>query len=116
MTNMRERGNYFENQALQYLKRHGLKLLQRNFCCSLGEIDLIMLEQNILVFVEVRYRQNQSYGPAVETISYHKQQKIQKAAHYFLLTHKIYQKNYCRFDSVTIDGEKMKWTKNAFQC
>lgn len=114
MTIPRIHGSYFEETALQHLKKQNLKLLRKNFNCKMGEIDLIMLEKEILVFIEVRYRQNPKYGSAIESISYFKQQKIKKAAQYFLLTHAEYQQHICRFDALAIDNKKISWIKNAF--
>lgn len=56
MTTTREQGEYTESLACRYLKNKGLKLVEKNFNCRVGEIDLIMQDDNNLVFIEVRYR------------------------------------------------------------
>ena len=62
------KGTIAENKARQYLEKHGLKFVEKNYRCRNGEIDLVMQDKNELVFVEVRYRKNDSYGSALDTI------------------------------------------------
>ncbi|MCG8083044.1 MAG: YraN family protein, partial [Candidatus Thiodiazotropha taylori] len=64
-----QQGEAAEQLAVDYLSRRGLKLVTRNFRCKVGEIDLIMREKRTLVFVEVRYRQSDDYGSALESIT-----------------------------------------------
>lgn len=83
MVNHLDSGKQAEDLALQYLQSQGLKLIYRNWQCALGEIDLIMLNKQILCFIEVRYRKSQQYGTAQETVTPTKQQKIVKTAKLF---------------------------------
>ena len=80
----REIGKLAEDQALEYLYQHDFKLLQRNFLTKMGEIDLIGLINNVLVFVEVKARSRRDYGNAFEMVTKAKQRKIILSAEYFL--------------------------------
>ncbi len=108
-------GNRSENAALEYLTKRGLKLRQRNFQCLLGEIDLIMQEDNTLVFVEVRYRSDKDYGSALATVTPRKQHKITQTATFYLQKNGLYDRCYCRFDVVAFDGKAVEWIRDAFQ-
>ena len=98
-------GKRAENYALNYLKQQGLKLLEKNFYCRHGEIDLILKDQDTLVFVEVRYRKNNHYGHAFETINKRKQHKIITTARYYLHKHKLTESICSRFDIISIEKD-----------
>jgi putative endonuclease len=112
-------GKIAEDIAADYLTKQDLKLIDRNFHCRFGEIDLIGLEQELLVFVEVRYRKNEHYLAVVETIDQHKCRKLVITSEYYLSRHKMYRSYQCRYDVIAITGELNKpvieWIKNAFQ-
>lgn len=113
------KGLHYEELAIAYLQQQGLLLLQRNFLCLTGEIDLIMQHREMLVFVEVRFRSNKNFGGAVATITREKQLKLLRTARYFLHSHKHYQQHPCRFDVVgiapdTADGPCFDWIQDAF--
>jgi putative endonuclease len=95
-------GNTAEKLALDYLQSQGLKLVARNFACKFGEIDLVMQHNDVLVFVEVRYRKHQQYGTGAESVDYRKQQKILKSAEFFLQQNPKYKRNSCRVDVMSI--------------
>lgn len=82
----------------------------------MGEIDLIMQDGDTLIFVEVRYRNNLSYGGPLESVTYSKQQKILKTAQYFIMKHAQYQHCNYRFDIVGISqqGQSIEWLSHAF--
>ena len=84
--------------------------------CKLGEIDLIMREGELLVFVEVRYRTSGRFGYAVQTLDLNKQRKLTRAARMFLLTNKIPATTRCRFDVVGINAvaDDIDWVRDAF--
>ena len=106
-----------EDLACSYLEEQGLSLITANYSCKLGEIDLIMKDQDVLVFVEVRYRKDSDYGDGAETITRFKQNKIKKAATFYLQENDLYDKVPCRFDVVSVSGswqEKFCWIKDAF--
>jgi len=114
---MREFGNKMENIALQYLQKQGLRLLERNFQCFCGEIDLIMRDKVQVVFVEVRHRAKAYHGNALESITPAKINKITKAAMWYLQRKKWLHTVSSRFDVVALDGPAVlptiSWHKNA---
>jgi putative endonuclease len=108
------KGSATEEQACQFLMSQGLKLVDRNFRCPIGELDLVMLDGKTLVIVEVRYRKNNRYGGAEASVTRQKQAKIIAATHYYLTQHKTGAS--IRFDVVAITGDNpLNWIKNAFQ-
>ena len=112
-------GKQAENIAADYLAKQDVKLITRNFHSRFGEIDLIGLEQDILLFIEVRYRKNETFLAAIETIDQRKCKKIIRTSEYYLNKHKNYRSCLCRYDVITLTGELDKpvieWIKNAFQ-
>lgn len=111
-------GANLESQAVVYLQSYGIMLLHRNFHCKYGEIDLIAKDNDVLVFIEVRYRKNDFFGSAKESITLHKQRKIICAANFYLQTRNWAQQIACRFDVIamtgTIDNPQIEWIKDAF--
>ena len=93
-----------------------MKLIQRNYRCPLGEIDLIMRDRHCLVFVEVRYRRQSRFGGALESIDTHKQTKLRRAALHYLNSVNGHGSE-CRFDILCLQGELHKpdimWLDNA---
>lgn len=110
------KGQAAELRAKLFLEKNALKHIMSNFHSRFGEIDLIMIQDDVLVFIEVRARRSDAYGSALESIHWAKQQKIIKTAQYFLLTHAQYQKYYLRFDVVALQGNSLSinWIRNAF--
>ncbi len=110
-------GSKAEQFATNYLVKQGLTVLQTNYHCRRGEIDLIMQHQMFLVFVEVRYRKSNRYGSALESITPNKQRKVGLAAKHFINKHGLHNQ-LCRFDVVAISGadmESIDWVTDAFQ-
>jgi putative endonuclease len=107
-------GGYYEQLALEYLESQGLTCVARNFRCKLGEIDLIMTQNNQLVFVEVRYRNNAKFGGAIESINSHKQRKLIRAASFYLSQTEQHNSVSCRFDVISFHNLKPQWIPNAF--
>lgn len=107
-------GSCYEKQAAEFLKGKGLEILEMNFRCRMGEIDLIARDGRYLVFVEVKYRSTRSQGMAVDAVGKEKQRAISKVAAYYLLTHCKSMDVPCRFDVVGIEGEEIRWIPNAF--
>lgn len=104
-----------EGLAEHQLLEAGLKLVARNFRCRFGEIDLIFCDQKTLILVEVRYRNSHQFGGALASVTATKQQKIIKAAGYFLQANGQFKNHFLRFDVVGIDGEQnIEWIKGAF--
>lgn len=116
----RQIGNQAENLAVQYLKKNGLKLIDRNYLTKMGEIDIIMLDKSNqnLVFVEVRYLKNTFFGSAIDTIGHSKQTKLIHTANFFLQQHSKYDDFICRFDVIGVEFDlkfpEINWIKNAF--
>lgn len=106
-----------ESIAETYLHQQGLKTIKQNFRCKLGEIDLIMQDNEYLVFVEVRLRTHQLVN-ALETVDSRKQSKIIKAAQFYLQNHPQFSECPCRFDVIGLNAlqiERTQWIKDAFQ-
>ena len=102
-----------EDQALAYLQQQGLQLLERNFRCKGGEIDLIMQDGKALVFVEVRVRSDGKFGGAAASVGSAKQKRLIIAAQVYLQRHTMPPP--CRFDVIAFDDKKMTWLKNAIE-
>ena len=123
MLTTREQGQYTENLACEFLQQYGLKLIERNYHCRMGEIDLIMRDDSHLVFIEVRYRRANNFGSAAESITQNKQAKLIKTASAYLQQHAKLAKYPARFDVVSMTGPidtgnisdiDVNWIKNAF--
>lgn len=116
MTDIHKTGRDAENDACAYLEKKGLHLLERNYRCHFGEIDLIMQDKQDIVFVEVRARQQTHYGDAIETIDDHKQSKLIKTAIFYLQKKHWLDKVNCRFDVVgkQIELNQLEWIQDAF--
>ena len=110
-------GNRAEHKAAEYLRRQGLALIERNFRCRLGEIDLIMMDADTLVFVEVRYRASERFGGALASVDQHKQTRLRRAARLYLQQHKSGD-CACRFDILALGGAlhnpTIDWVCDAF--
>ncbi len=107
-----ERGKAAEDAAAAYLSKQGLRLVARNWRCKGGEIDLIMNDGAILVFVEVRERNNARFGGAGHSITAAKQGRVVHAAQLYLAG--LSRLPACRFDAVLIENGQIRWLKDAF--
>lgn len=112
--NNRSIGTRYEEQAVKYLEKHGFLLLEQNFRCRLGEIDIVGIHEGCLVFAEVKYRNNLRSGWPEEAVGCAKQLKISSASDYYRLTHKQEANRQVRYDVVAICGENITWHQNAF--
>ncbi len=106
-------GNAAEQAALDFLVARDLKLVDRNYSCRLGEIDLIMRDPQTLVFVEVRLRNHPAFGTGAETVTRSKIKKILNTAQNFLMRYPSFGELDSRFDVISI-GREIDWIKNAF--
>lgn len=106
-------GDDSELKALRYLEARGCQLITRQYRSRAGEIDLIVEDNDTIVFVEVRYRKDTSRGTGAETITTAKIRKIIRTAHYFLIKHKQFKHHACRFDVISMD-DSIDWIKRAF--
>lgn len=112
--NKRAVGSEFEQKAAGYLLNHGYVILERNYRCRIGEIDLIAKNDGYLCFIEVKYRSGLSKGYPAEAITAHKIRKIVNTASVYMLQHKLSQDTPCRFDAVVILENEISLIKNAF--
>jgi putative endonuclease len=110
-------GRWAEDQALDYLRGNGLRLLRRNFRCRLGEIDLVMADRDLIVFVEVRFRSSNQFGSGFDTVTRAKQRRLIAAARAYLARHAS-DSTTCRFDVMSVTqrnyAPEFVWLKNAF--
>lgn len=113
MTNKRTTGAAYEQKAAAHLIYLGYEILELNYRCKSGEIDIIARDGEYLVFVEVKYRGSLKKGHPLEAISLQKQKTISKCAMYYITKHDLTEMPV-RFDVVGILGEEKELIKNAF--
>lgn len=111
----RQIGTVYEKKAAMFLAKQGYQILEKNFRCRQGELDLIARQGRYLVFVEVKYRQNKRSGFPEEAVGFRKQQRIIAAAKYYMYRRNMPEDTPCRFDIVGICGEETYVIKNAFE-
>lgn len=117
--NPQQSGQAAEALARQFLEQRGLRLLAQNWRCRLGELDLVMLDADTVVFVEVRYRRHSAWGGAAESVDARKREKLSRAAQHFLQQESRWAKYPCRFDVIAINADsqapaQLDWIQNAF--
>ena len=109
-----ERGAAAEREAAQLLASAGYEIVERNFRCKAGELDIVARDGDVLVFVEVRSRSDGDHGDAVEMIRRGKQCRVVRVARYYLATAApVFDR--CRFDIVAITGGEAILLKDAFR-
>jgi putative endonuclease len=115
---MRSVGAVWELAAQTELERAGLRLIARNWHCHYGELDLIMRDGEVLVFVEVRYRDSAASADGTASIGPAKRRKLVRTADMFLAAHPSLAQHTCRFDSVAFSGTAgnpvCTWERAAF--
>ncbi|MBR6451178.1 MAG: YraN family protein [Lachnospiraceae bacterium] len=118
--NKRTVGGRYEEAAAEYLEKCGLTIVERNFRCRMGEIDLIALDKDpedggrIFVFIEVKYRRNAHAGSPWEAVGYAKRKTICRVAQFYRLRFGGLAGCRFRFDVISILGDEITWFKNAF--
>lgn len=112
--NNRTLGTQKESIAAEFLQKQGYTIVQMNFRCRQGEIDIVAADEQYLVFVEVKYRSDRHCGNPGEAIGYRKQKTIYRVAEYYMYLKRIPQNTPCRFDAVVIEGEDITLIKDAF--
>ncbi|MGN0484542.1 MAG: YraN family protein [Lachnospiraceae bacterium] len=112
--NMRKTGTEQEKKAAEYLQQQGYRILEQNYRCRQGEIDLIAKDGEYLVFVEVKYRTQDSCGEPAEAVTAYKQRKISRTALFYCMKHSLPEDTPCRFDVVSILGDQIELIQNAF--
>lgn len=94
-------GNYGENLAIEFIKSKSYKILEQNYTNRYGEIDIIALKDDLLVFIEVKSRYSTSFGNPLEAVTYSKQKRIYKLSSYYILLNN-YNNFNVRFDVIEI--------------
>jgi len=111
-------GQEGERIAESYLRKKGYRVVERNYRCPVGELDLILLDRRVVVFVEVKTRSDDRFGAPLESVGPRKQKKMIKTALFFLTRHRLHNRD-ARFDVVGISyqgGEPMvEHIQNAFE-
>lgn len=119
MSEKRAIGDALEAATEQWLVAQGLRPLARQVRYRLGEIDLVMVHGEVLVFIEVRYRATASHGDGLDSITRAKRSKLVRAASLFLQGHPRYANTPCRFDVVAVSGAstepQFEWIRDAFR-
>ena len=115
MNNNRRQGNNFEVLAADYLKRSGMIILEHNYYCKMGEIDIVARDEEYLVFIEVKYRKSKGKGSAAEAVNYNKMRKISRCADVYMMQHHLDGNTSVRFDVVAIEEGHLSHIKNAFE-
>lgn len=119
MGNNKILGAFGENMACEYLSECGYRVIERNFSCKTGEIDIIAVQGDSIVFIEVKTRSSEEYGLPSEAVSRAKQGRIVKTALYYLQSKKLFD-YMCRFDVIEIaidegNSHRINLIKDAFQ-
>jgi putative endonuclease len=111
---MNRRGVPAESLAAAFLEHQGLSVLERNYRCRFGEIDLVARSGPVLVFVEVRARSSEDFGGAAGSITGAKRRRLVAAARHYLASRRVQRE--CRFDVVLVRGREgnIEWLANAF--
>ena len=113
--NHREIGTAFEKRAVLFLEKKGYGIVETNYYCKQGEIDIIARDAEYLVFVEVKYRCDAYPGASLEAVTSRKQAHIVRSARRYLYERKYSEDTPCRFDVVAFDGESLHHIENAFE-
>ncbi len=111
------RGERAEATAAAWLQARGLSVLERNWRCRFGEIDLVLRDGNTLVFAEVRLRGNPHFGGAAASIDARKRRRLIASAQLYLTARPSLRNHPCRFDAVLMNdaaGAGLEWIRNAF--
>ncbi len=113
--NKRKTGSVAEIRAETYLSEKGVRIVERNFRNRYGEIDLIGYHEGYLVFFEVKYRSNNKKGTPESAVGFYKQLQICKVATFYRCIHKVSWDMPVRYDVVAMEGDTIRWYKNAFE-
>ena len=117
MYNNVEVGSYGQKLAERYLSDEGFCIIERNFRCRSGEIDLVARDGDYIVFIEVKYRRSLVHGYPREAVGYHKQRHIRRVAQYYIMIKNLNNQDF-RFDVLEIidnaENPEISLIKNAF--
>ena len=112
--NKRHIGTQYEILAAEFLEKKGLQILESNFRCKFGEIDIVAKEKNTIVFCEVKYRSSEVMGMPQEAVDFRKRIRICKVADYYRMMHHLGEFCPFRFDVISIQKNRISWMPNAF--
>lgn len=116
LVNHRAVGTEYETLACEYLTQQGYQILERNFRCRQGEIDIVAKDSKYLVFIEVKYRRSGQEGDPAEAVDARKQARILRTARYYMTRYHISEDTPCRFDVVAVLGTEIRLIQDAFWC
>jgi putative endonuclease len=117
---MKSLGDAYESRAALWLQDRGLQILARNYRAKTGEIDIVARDNNTLVFLEVRARNNRYFASAAASVDRRKQLRILRTAQLFLQRHAGLANMPCRFDVIAFEprqsasGPEIHWIRSAF--
>lgn len=112
--NKRQKGSSYERRAADYLVGQGYEIIEMNYRCKFGEIDIIARNGEYLVFVEVKYRYSAAGGLPEEAVDWKKQRRISRVASYYCMKHGISEAMPCRFDVAAFLKDEVHLIRNAF--
>ncbi len=112
--NKRKVGSRYEEMAARYLQLNGYAVLEKNFRCPFGEIDIIAAVDRCIVFAEVKYRADSGSGAPEEAVSKWKMKKISRVADYYRMQKQLLDGYSCRFDVIAVEGDEFRHHVNAF--
>lgn len=113
--NKRLLGKEYETQAAEYLCRNGYKILEKNYACRYGEIDLIgESPEKTIAFIEVKARSSDAFGSAGMAVTKEKQQKIRRTARRYICEHRLAWERDYRFDVILFENHRLEHIENAF--
>jgi len=110
--NKRRIGTFYEERACEYLRKQGVMILERNYRCKIGEIDIIGKDGDCIVFLEVKYRRTNDFGHAFFAVDTKKQSRICRCAAIYCMQNACVQE--LRYDVIGITDTQIEWIKNAF--
>ncbi|NLG03588.1 MAG: YraN family protein [Clostridia bacterium] len=112
--NKRKIGAQYEQEAVLFLQKNGVRILEQNFRNRIGEIDIIGGYQNTILFIEVKYRKDTRTGQPAEAVGYQKQRIISHVADFYRMKHQMGDDLCYRFDVIGILGDQITWYQDAF--
>jgi putative endonuclease len=114
-TRAQQTGDDAEHRAREHLEAAGHSVIAANYHCRGGELDLVTLDGEQLVFVEVRAREDTDFGRPEATVDWRKRKRLLLAARHFLSRHPAHGRRVARFDVVAVTGEQIHWIPDAFR-
>ena len=109
-----EVGASSEDRAVDHLVRRGLQIVERNYRCKVGELDIVARDRGVLVFVEVRSRRNADHGSALDAVGWSKRRRVTRTAMHYLASRRP-RFEEARFDVVAITGAEIVHIRDAWR-